>query len=84
MKNATKIPAAQELLAHAKTLGFANAQLRYADDDYDLYDTLGELADNYTAGATVSVAIHLILDDELTFTLHEDQDEFEPRIDYTE
>ncbi len=84
MKNATKIPAAEELLAHAKSLGFAYAQLRYADDDYDFYDTLGELADNYTAGATVSVAIHLILDDELTFTLHEEQEDIEPRIDYAE
>jgi len=84
MKNATKIPAAQELLAHAKTLGFANAYLRYADEDYDLYDTVEEVADNYTAGCTVAVAIHLILDDELTFTLQEDQDDLEPRIDYAE
>jgi hypothetical protein len=84
MKNATKIPAAQELLAHAKRLGFTKAYLLYDDGTRDFYETLAELADNYTAGATVSAAIHLILDDELTFTLHEDQDEFEPRIDYAE
>jgi hypothetical protein len=84
MKNATKIPAAQKLLAQAKTLGFTRAYLLYDDGTHDFYDTMEELADNYQAGATVSVAIHLILDDELVFTLHEDQDELEPRIDYTE
>lgn len=85
MKNSAKIAAAEQLLSDARSLGFENAHIRFADDfEAGLYDTLEEIAEEYAVNDKVSVSIHLILDDDLTFELVEDPDneDAEPKIEY--
>jgi hypothetical protein len=84
MKNATKIPAAEEILAAARSLGFEDAYLAFTNDEGIIYETLEEIAGEHDIDENVSVSIHLILDDNLAFKLVEDpeaEDE-EPKIEY--
>ena len=86
MKNSAKIAAAEEILATARSLGFENAHIRFAEafETGLLYDTLEEIAEDYTPNDKVSVSIHLILDDDLAFELVEDPDDEsgDPIIEY--
>ena len=85
MKNSAKIAAAEEILAAARSLGFENAHIRFADDfEAGLYDTLEEIAEEYAVNEKVCASIHLILDDDLAFELVEDPDDEDgdPIIEY--
>jgi hypothetical protein len=86
MKNSAKIAAAEEILATARSLGFEDAYLAFTDDvnEGTLYETLEEIVSEYAVDDSVSVSIHLVLDDDLAFKLVEDpeaEDE-EPKIEY--
>jgi hypothetical protein len=85
MKNADKITKAEEVLAHARFLGFENAFLSFMDEDGQIYDNLEELSESYGGDEEISASIILTLDEELSFRLREDPEDetAEPRIDYT-
>ena len=77
MKNARKVAAAQELLAFVKTFGFDDAYLVFCDEEGTLFESVEDVAREQFAGE-VTVGIHLILDEELSFLIEEEEDSDDP------
>jgi hypothetical protein len=84
MKNTSKIANAEQVVAYARSLGFEDARLQFLDENGDLYDTIEELAEGYGLDEPLSAEIHLVLDEDLAFSLTEDpdDDEAEPTIEF--
>ena len=84
MKNTLKIALAEQVVAHARTIGFEDARIQFLDESGDLYDTIEELAEGYGLDEPCSAEIHLILDEDLAFSLAQDpeDDEAEPTIQF--
>ena len=85
MNTAQKIAKAEEVLAHARSLGFENAFLTFMDEEGDFYESLQDLAENYAVDESVSASVIITLDEDIAFQLIEDPDDENaaPRIDYT-
>jgi hypothetical protein len=82
MKNIRKVAAAQYLLAQAETLGFKDAYITYCDDDGALYESVEDVAKENYAGE-ITVGIHLVLDEELSFLIEEEEDsDDQPKITF--
>ena len=84
MKNTQKIALAEQVVAHARSLGFEDAHLQFCNDDGDLFDTLEEFAEDHGVDEDVIATIAIVLDQDLAFTLVEDPDDedAEPRIQF--
>jgi hypothetical protein len=74
MKNAQKVPRAQQVLDFAKHLGFDDAYLTYCDEEGTLFESVEDVAKDTLAGET-TVGIHLILDEELSFLIEEAEED---------
>jgi hypothetical protein len=82
MKNAQKVANAQQVLAQAKSLGFEDAYLTYCDEEGTLFESVEDVAREQFAGE-VTVGIHLILDEELSFLIEGDEETDEqPKITF--
>ena len=85
MKNSAKIGLAEQVVAHARSLGF-DACLIFRDEDGYPYDTLYELSEQNGCDPdeTITASINIILDEDLTFSLIEDPDDedADPRIEF--
>jgi len=78
MKNAQKVAAAQELLAFIKTTGgFDDAYLVFCDEEGTLFESIDDVAKETFPGE-VTLGIHLILDEELSFLIEEEEDSDDP------
>ena len=86
MKNSAKIAIAEQVVAHARSLGFEAACLIFRDDDGYPYDTLYELSEQNgcSPDETITASINIILDEDLVFCLIEDPDDedADPRIEF--
>ena len=86
MKNTQKIAFAEQVVAHARSLGFEHSYLTFTDEDGYTFDRLEELAAENTSGADapIAVSINVLLDEDLTFFVIEDpeDEEAEPRIEF--
>ena len=85
MNTAQKIAKAEDVLAHARSLGFENAFLTFMDEEGIFYESLEQLSENYAIDESVSASIIITLDEDIGFYLIEDPDDENaaPRIDYT-
>ena len=82
LKNANKVAAAQELLAFVKTTGFDDAYLVFCDEAGTLFESVEDVAREQFAGE-VTISIHLILDEELSFLIEGDEEtDEEPKITF--
>jgi hypothetical protein len=82
MKNAQKAIIAQQVLAYAKENGFENAFLIFCDEEGTLFESVEDVAREHFAGE-VTVGIHLILDEELSFLIEGDEEtDEEPKITF--
>lgn len=77
MKNAQKVPTAQQVLDFAKSVGFDDAYITYCDEEGTLFETVEDVAKETLAGET-TVGIHLILNEELSFLIEEEEDSDDP------
>ena len=68
LKNAKKVAVAQQVLAYAKTTGFDDAYLVLLRRGRHLFESVEDVAKEHLAGE-VTVSIHLILDEELSFLI---------------
>ena len=75
MKNSEKIQLAEQVVAHARTLGFEHSHLEFLDEEEGCYyDTIEELTKSYGAGEQVRASVAVVLDEDLSFSLAEDPD----------
>jgi hypothetical protein len=74
MKNEQKVAVAQQVLDHAKSLGFEDAYLTYCDEEGTLYESVEDVAKETLAGE-VTIAVHLILDEELSLLVEEGEED---------
>lgn len=74
LKNANKVIAAQELLAFVKTTGFDDAYLVFCDEEGTIFESIEDVARDSLAGE-MTVSIHLILDEELSFLIEEEEED---------
>jgi hypothetical protein len=77
MKNAQKVATAEQVLAHAKSLGFDDAYITYCDEEGTLFESVEDVARETLAGE-MTVGIHLILNEELSFLIEEEEDSDDP------
>ena len=84
MKNTQKIAVAEQVVAHARSLGFEDAHLTFTDEDGYNFDTLEELTEDCGADQDLTATITIVLDEDLTFSLVEDPDDedAEPHIEF--
>jgi hypothetical protein len=80
MRNSQKVAAAERVVAYAKSLGFTNARLNFADEDYNMYDSIDEATEEFGIEDYVCLGLHVVLDD-LEFYLVEGENA-EPTIDF--
>jgi hypothetical protein len=74
MKNAQKAIIAQQVLAYAKENGFEDAFLTFCDEEGTLFESVEDVARETLAGE-VTVSIHLVLDEELSFLIEEEEED---------
>ncbi len=74
MKNAQKVSTAQQVLDHAKSLGFEDAYLTYCDEEGTLFESVEDVAKETFPGE-VNIGIHLILDEELRLLIEEGEED---------
>jgi hypothetical protein len=85
MKNIRKIALAEQVVAYARSLGFEDARLQFTDDGGELFDTIEELAEGYGLDESCTAGIHLVLDDDLAFSItteDPDDEDSEPTIEF--
>jgi hypothetical protein len=85
MKNTRKIALAEQVVAHARSLGFEDARLQFTDDGGEIFDTIEELAEGYGLDEPCTAGIHLVLDDDLAFSItteDPDDEDSEPTIEF--
>jgi hypothetical protein len=82
MKNAQKVPRAQQVLDFARSLGFDDAYITYCDEEGTLFESVEDVAKEQFAGEA-TVGIHLILDEELSFLIEGDEEiDEQPKITF--
>lgn len=81
MKNTEVLRAADRVLAFAKAQGFSASALEFVDENYDVYESLDDLAEAFGQSEILEIDIRLILD-KVTVDIVEDEDtqELEVRV----
>jgi hypothetical protein len=85
IKNTQKIALAEEVVAHARSLGFEHSFLIFTDEDGYTFDRLEELAQENSceSDTPITVSINIVLDEDLNFFVVEypGDENAEPRIE---
>jgi hypothetical protein len=81
MKNEQKAAIAQQVLAQAKELGFENAYITFCDEEGTLFESVEDVA-RETLDGECTVSVHLVLDEELSFLVEDEQDTGDPNITF--